>query len=70
MLDTASSKSVSEGEGNDIPTHSDDRHGAAKSSPADQETLLIETQPDEKDTAKEKRMKTDSFLNDKKEFNI
>jgi hypothetical protein len=29
MLDTASSKSVSEGEGDDIPTHSDDRQGAA-----------------------------------------
>jgi hypothetical protein len=49
MLDTASSKSVSEGEGDDIPTPSDDRQGAArkeeeiplirKSSSADQGTL-------------------------------
>jgi hypothetical protein len=52
VLDTATSKSVSEGEGDNIPTLSDDRQGAegkeeeitltTKSTSADQETPLKE----------------------------
>jgi hypothetical protein len=79
MLDIASSKSVSEGEGDDIPTPLDDRQGAArkeeeiplitKSSSAHQGTPLMETRSDERETAKEERMETDSPPNDKKELN-
>jgi hypothetical protein len=43
VLDTASSKSGSEEKGDDIPTPSDDRLGAVKSSSADQGTPLVET---------------------------
>jgi hypothetical protein len=66
VLDTASSKSVSEEEGDDISTPSDDQLGAVKSSSADQGTPLMETQSNERETAKE-RMETDSPPNDKKE---
>jgi hypothetical protein len=62
-------KSVSEDEGDDIPTPPDYRLGAVKSSSADQETLLMETQSDERETAKEERMETDSPPKDKKELN-
>jgi hypothetical protein len=67
VLDTASSKSVSEGGGDDIPTPSDDQQGAEKSSSADQGTPLMETKSDEMETAKEERMETDSPPNDKRE---
>jgi hypothetical protein len=40
-LDTASFKSFSEDEGEDIPTSPDDRPGAVKSSSADQGTHLM-----------------------------
>jgi hypothetical protein len=70
VLDTASPKSVSEGEGDDIPTPSDDGQAAAgkeeeiplitKSSSADQGTTLMETQCGERETAKKERMETDS----------
>jgi hypothetical protein len=52
-LDTASSMSVSEDERDDIPTSPDDRLGAVKSSSADQRTLLMETQTDEREKARE-----------------
>jgi hypothetical protein len=67
VLDKASLKSVSEEEGDDIPTLSDDRLGVVKSSSADQGTPLMETQSDERETAKEERMETESPPNDKKE---
>jgi hypothetical protein len=63
----ASPKSVSEEEGDDIPTPTDDRLGVVKSPSADQGTPLIETQSDETETTKEERMETDSHINDKKE---
>jgi hypothetical protein len=44
VLDTASSKSGSEEERDDIPTPSDDQLGAVKSPSADQGTPLVETQ--------------------------
>jgi hypothetical protein len=79
MLDIASPKSVSEGEGDDIPTPSDDRQGAARkkeeipliiiSSSADRVTPLMETRYDESETTKEERTETDSPPNDKKELN-
>jgi hypothetical protein len=79
MLDTASLKSVSEGEGDDIPTPSDDRQGAArkeeeiplttKSSSADQGTPLMGTRSDKREIAKKERMETDSPFNEKKELN-
>jgi hypothetical protein len=53
-------KSVSEDEGDDITTPPDDRLGAVKSSSADQGALLVETQSDERETAKEERMETES----------
>jgi hypothetical protein len=65
VLDTASSKSVSENEGDDILTPSDDRLGTVKSSSADQGTPLMETQSDERETAKEERMET-PFLRTRK----
>jgi hypothetical protein len=49
-------KSVSEDEGEDIPTPPDDRRGAVKSSSIDQGTLLMETQSDDWETAKEERV--------------
>jgi hypothetical protein len=67
VLDTVSSKSVCEEEGDDISTPSNDRLGAVESSSADRGTLLMETQSDEKEVAKEERMDTDSPPNDKKE---
>jgi hypothetical protein len=77
MLDTASSKSVSEGKGNDIATPSDDRQGAAekeeeiplitKSISPDRGTPLMGTRSDNRETAKEKKMETDSPPNEKKE---
>jgi hypothetical protein len=80
VLDTASSKSVSEGEGDDIPTPSDDRRGAAerkeeiplrtKSISADKGVPSKGTRSDKRETAKEKRMETDSLPNDKNELNI
>jgi hypothetical protein len=79
MLDTVSSKSVPEGEGDNILTPSNDRQGAArneeeiplitKSSSADQGTPLMETRSDARETAKEERMETGSLPNDKKELN-
>jgi hypothetical protein len=60
-------KSVSEDEGKDIPTPPDDRPGEEKSSSVDQGTPLMETQSDERETAKEERMETDSPPKDKKE---
>jgi hypothetical protein len=66
-LNTASLKSVSEDEGEDIPTPKDDRPGAVKSSSADQGTLLMETQSDEREMAMEERMEADSPPKDKKE---
>jgi hypothetical protein len=76
VLDTASSKSVSEGEGDDILTPSDDRRGEAerkeeialrtKSTSADQGTFLKGTQSDKRGEAKEERMETDPSLNEKK----
>jgi hypothetical protein len=69
VLDTASSKSVSEDEGDDIPTSPDDRLGTVKSSSADQGTPLMETQSDEMERAKEERMETDILSKDKKELN-
>jgi hypothetical protein len=59
VLDIASSKLVSEEEGDDIPTPSDDGLGAVKSS-ADQGTPLMEPQSDKRETAKEEGMETDS----------
>jgi hypothetical protein len=38
----------------------DDQLGAVKSSSADQRTFLMETQSDERETAKEERMDIDS----------
>jgi NADPH-dependent glutamate synthase beta subunit-like oxidoreductase len=80
VLDTASSKSVSEGEGDDIPTQSYDRQGEArkeeeipittKSTSADQSTLLMGTRSGKREEAKEERMETDSHSNEKKELNI
>jgi hypothetical protein len=76
VLDTASSKSVSEGEGGNIPTPSDDRQGAArkeeeiplttKSTSQDQGTPLMGTRSEKRETAKEERMETDSPPNEKK----
>jgi hypothetical protein len=60
-------KSVSEDEGDDIPTPQNDKIGAVKSSPADQRTLLMETQSDERKKAEEERTETDSPPKDKKE---
>jgi hypothetical protein len=60
-------KSVPGDEEDDIPTPPDDRLGALKSSFADQWTLLMETQSDERDKAKEERMETDSPRKDRKE---
>jgi hypothetical protein len=54
----ASSKSVSEEEEDDIPTLSDDRLGAVKSSSTDQGTPLMVTQSDKREVAKEDRMET------------
>jgi hypothetical protein len=58
-------------EGDDIPTTSDDRQGAArkeeeiplitKSSSADPGTHLMGTRSDERESAKEERMETDPF---------
>jgi hypothetical protein len=77
VLDTASSKSVSESEGDNIPTPSDDRQGAAgkeekiplmtKSTSADQGTPLKGTRSDKREKANEKTMETDSPPNDNKE---
>jgi hypothetical protein len=58
MPDTASPKSFSEGEGDDLPTPSDDRCRA------DQETPSNGTQSENRDEVKEK-METDSSLNGK-----
>jgi hypothetical protein len=58
MPDTASSKSVSEGEGDDLPTPSDDRGRA------DQGTPSNGTQSDNREEVEEK-METDSSLNEK-----
>jgi hypothetical protein len=65
-LDTASLKSVSENEEEEIPTPPDDRPGAVKSSSADQGTPLMETQSDSRETAEE-RMETDCPPKDKTE---
>jgi hypothetical protein len=63
----AFSKSVSEHNGEDIHTPPDDQPGAVKSSSADQRTPLMETQSDERETAKEERMEIDSPPKDNKE---
>jgi hypothetical protein len=78
VLDTASSKSVSEGEGDDIPTP-DDQQGAArkeekiplttKSTSADQGTPLMGTRSDKTEKVNEERVETDSPPNEKKGLN-
>jgi hypothetical protein len=67
----ASSKSVSEGEGDGMPAPSEDRRGAAgareeippniKSTSADQRTSLKGTWSDKKERANEDGMKTDTL---------
>jgi hypothetical protein len=67
--DTASSKSVSEGEGDKIPTPSNNRKGAAgareeiapntQSTLSDQGALLKNTKSDKKEKAEEEGMETD-----------
>jgi hypothetical protein len=64
----ASPKSVSEEEGDDISTPSDDRLGVVKSPSADQGTPLMETQSDERETTKEEKMETNSLPIEKKEY--
>jgi hypothetical protein len=69
LLNTASLELVSEGEGNDVPTPSDDQRGTAdtkeeiplssKSTSADQGTLLKGNWSDKKERAKEEGMQTD-----------
>jgi hypothetical protein len=66
-LDRVSSKSVSEDEGEGIPTPPDDRSGAVKSSSADQGTPLMETQSDERERARAQKIETDPPPKDKKE---
>jgi hypothetical protein len=77
VLDTASWKSVSEGEGDDIPTPSDDLRGAAetkeeiplriKSTSADQGSPSKGSRSDKTERAKEEGMETDPSPSEKKE---
>jgi hypothetical protein len=77
-LYTASSKSVFEWEGDEIPTPSDDWSRAVdrkeetphrtKSTYADQGTPLNENQSDKREEAKEERMESDPSLNEKKKM--
>jgi hypothetical protein len=77
VLNTASSESVSEGEGDDIHTPSDDQRGAAvteeeiplsiKSTSAEQGTPSKGTWPDKRQRVKEEGMETDPFPSEKKE---
>jgi cytoskeletal protein RodZ len=72
VVDTASSKSISEGEGNDIPTSSDDLRGAVETKEeipsstkftcADQGTPSYETWSDKKERAEEEEIRTDPPL--------
>jgi hypothetical protein len=66
VLDTTSSKSASEEEGDDTPSSSDGRPGVESSS-TDQGPPLTETQSEEEKPTREERMETDSPPIDKKE---
>jgi hypothetical protein len=77
VLDTASSKLISGGKGDDIHTPSDDWRGAAerkdeiplrtKPTSADQGTPSKGTRSDKREEDKEERMETDPSPNEKKE---
>jgi hypothetical protein len=66
VLDTTSSKSASEEEGDDTPSSSDGRRGVVEFSSTDQGPPLMETLSEEEKPTME-RMETDSSPIDKKE---
>jgi hypothetical protein len=67
VLDTTSSKSASEEEGDDTPSSLDGRPRVVESFSTDQGPPLMETQSEEEKPTREERMETDSPPIDKKE---
>jgi hypothetical protein len=75
VLDTASSKSISEGEGDDTPNPADDQRGAVetkeetspsiKSTSAEQGTSSKRTRSHKRERDKEEGMETDPSPNEK-----